>query len=102
MEGVSSGEYVGSEPCDGATCNHVAFRGTDVDFQLWIETGARPVPHRYVITSKKEVGQPEFSVHMSRWEIGADLKDDLFQFTPPPGAKQIPFLLRQQPQSSSR
>jgi hypothetical protein len=102
MEDVVSGEYVGTEPCDGATCHHVAYRGADVDFQLWIETGARPVPHRYVITSKKEVGQPEFTVHMTHWEIGANLKDELFEFKPPPGAKHIPFLLRQQraPQSS--
>jgi hypothetical protein len=101
MEGVTSGEYIGTEPCDGAICHHLAYRGADVDFQLWIETSARPVPHRYVITSKKEVGQPEFAVHMTHWEIAPNLKDELFEFKAPAGARLIPFVLRQQQQPQS-
>jgi len=32
----------------GVECEHLAFRGHVTDWQLWIETGAKPVPRKYV------------------------------------------------------
>ena len=87
MEQVVSGRVVGRETVDGVAANHLAFRGEDVDFQLWIEAGARPVPLRFVITSKAVKGQPEFSVQLSNWNVQPKVSDALFAFQAPAGAK---------------
>jgi hypothetical protein len=102
MDGVTSAVDIGVEPVDGVPCHHLAFRAPEVDFQIWVEDGAQPVPHRYVITSKTEKGQPQFTVQMSRWDTRANLRDEIFEFRPPPDAKKIPLLVRQRPQQSSK
>ncbi|MGZ3441653.1 MAG: DUF2092 domain-containing protein [Polyangia bacterium] len=94
MDGVTAGEYVGLEPIDGIPCHHLAFRSADVDWQIWIEDGERALPHRYVITSKREPGSPEFAVQLSHWDPQAALPDSLFSFAPPAGSTKIEFLSR--------
>jgi hypothetical protein len=87
MEQVVSGRFVGRETIDGVAANHLAFRGEDVDFQLWIEDGPRPVPLRFVITTKTVKGNPEFSVQLSNWNTQPKLSESLFAFNAPAGAK---------------
>lgn len=93
-EDVYEGSYLGLEPLDGVYCHHLAFRGHDVDWQIWVQDGPQPLPRRYVITSKNEPGQPEFAVDLSHWIPNANVPDAEFTFAPPPGAKKIPFLVR--------
>lgn len=89
---VTEGRYLGVEPIDGVPCHHLAFREPDVDWQIWIEDGPRPLPRRYVITSKRVQGAPEYAVHLTNWEPNVPLSDSLFVFTPPPGSRRIQFL----------
>jgi hypothetical protein len=91
MKDVESGREVGLESIDGVLCHHLAYRGKDVDWQIWIQDGPQPVPRRYVITSKNETGQPEFSTTLSHWKTNVTLPDAMFTFTPPPGAREITF-----------
>lgn len=74
-------------------CEHVAFRGEDVDWQRWVDRGERPLPRHYVIVSKDVQGSPEFTVQMRDWNVGptAVAASD-FVFTPPSGATEIDFL----------
>lgn len=37
---VMEGHHVGQGVIDGAECEHLAFRGHDTDWQIWIQTGA--------------------------------------------------------------
>jgi len=93
-EDVYEGTYVGLEPLAGVYCHHLAFRGHDVDWQIWVQDGPQPLPRRYVITSKNDPGQPQFAVDLSHWVPQANVPDAEFTFAPPPGAKKIPFLTR--------
>jgi hypothetical protein len=92
MEDVVSGTYVGPATVRGVSCHHLAFRGNETDWQLWIEDGPRPVPCKFVITSKKVQGLPEFTVEFSQWNFSPRLGDEVFHFTPPGDAKRINFL----------
>ena len=49
---VIEARHIGQGVIDGVECEHLAFRGVDTDWQIWIESGARPIPRKYVITSK--------------------------------------------------
>jgi hypothetical protein len=89
MDDVISGESLGRSLVDGVPTQHLAFRGRDVDWQIWIEEGARPLPRKYVITSKGIEGAPEYEIKMSDWNLTPNLGDDLFRFQPPPGAQPL-------------
>lgn len=92
MEDVVSGTYLGMAAVRGVSCHHLAFRGNETDWQIWIEDGPKPAPCKFVITSKKVENSPEFTVEFSKWNFSPRLDDSLFCFTPPSGAKRIDFL----------
>ncbi len=92
MEDVESGMVVGASTLDGVEVHHLAFRGSEVDWQIWIEKGDKPLPRKYLITSKWIAGAPQFTAVFSNWETSAKLDDALFQFSPPPEAKEIGFI----------
>jgi hypothetical protein len=87
-ENATSGRYIDTEHIDGMKTHHLAFTGKDVDFQIWILDGPQPLPVRYTITSKKVVGQPQFSVYLTHWEPNAIVTPADFSFQPPAGAQR--------------
>ena len=52
MADTHSGAYWGTTRVGGIECHYLAFRGADVDWQIWISTGDKPLPIKLVITSK--------------------------------------------------
>jgi hypothetical protein len=92
MEDTSSGFVVGKSFVDGVRCDHLAFRGYGVDWQIWIEDGARPLPRKYVVTTLALGGAPQFEISMRNWTLTPDVRARQFEFTPPAGARQIEFL----------
>ncbi|HSS38895.1 MAG TPA: DUF2092 domain-containing protein [Polyangia bacterium] len=87
MEQVVSGRFIGHETIDGMPANHVAFRGEQIDWQLWIKDGSQPLPLRYVITTKDAPGHPAFAVQMSDWNTQPTLPPATFDFQAPATAK---------------
>jgi hypothetical protein len=82
-------KHVGQGVIDGKDCNHLAFRGAEVDWQLWVEIGSRPIPRKYVITSKAVTGAPQYTLRIKTWSTGAPVASDAFVFKPPTGAKMV-------------
>ncbi len=91
-EGKVAGKYLGKVELDGILCHHIAYQGKDTDFQLWVQDGSKPLPRKYVITTKDEESQPEFTVRFSNWDLNPQLPDDLFAWKPPQNAEKIQFL----------
>ena len=90
---VVSADYVETTTITDVPCDHVAARtSTGVDFQVWVAQGSEPLPRRVVITYKDETGQPQFWADLSNWNLGPEISDALFTFTPPNGADRIQFL----------
>ena len=88
----SSGFVVGQSVVGGVKCTHLAFRGAEVDWQIWIEDGDKPLPRKFILTSKKVAGEPQFTVLIRNWDVAPKLTNQEFSFTPPKGAKKIEFL----------
>ncbi|WP_223636111.1 DUF2092 domain-containing protein [Corallococcus sp. EGB] len=92
-EDVCSGRYLGQSKVDGVPVHHLAFRNRDgVDWELWVEDGPRPLPRKYVITSRDLPGAPQYSVRLSNWNLSPQFTPELFQFTPPRDAVRVSFL----------
>jgi hypothetical protein len=92
MEDVRTGTYVGLEPINGVPTHHLAFTEDDVDWQIWVQDGAQPVPRRLVITSKRMRSAPQFTAEMSDWEPNARLDNDTFALRPPANGTRIQML----------
>jgi hypothetical protein len=84
-----SGTDIGPVTVLGVPCEHLVFSQGMVDWQIWIETGAKPVPRKIVITYKDEEGTPEYTAIFSDWDFETKLPDFLFDFEPPSGAAKI-------------
>jgi hypothetical protein len=92
MDGVTEGFVVGKSAIGGVRCDHLAFRSGDLDWQIWIEEGEKPLPRKFVITSLDMERAPQFEVVMSNWSLEPAIPAGFFDFQPPPGAKAIEFL----------
>jgi hypothetical protein len=93
MDGVQSGFTVGEAWVEGVPCDHLAFRKPELDFQLWIEQGERPLPRRIVITTRDVIGEPQYTVAIRDWNLDPEVPEGLFDFEPPKGAIQVEFLM---------
>ena len=89
MPEVNDVKDLGSGVIHGVECDHLAFRTKEVDWQIWIAQGARPYPCRYVITSKKVTGWPQYTLDTWGWKTGAEVAPDSFKLDIPAGAKKL-------------
>jgi hypothetical protein len=89
MEPVTDVKDLGSGVIRGVECDHLAFRTNDVDWQIWIAQGARPYPCRYVITSKKVKGSPQYTLDIRAWKAAGEVAPDAFKLDIPPGAQKL-------------
>ena len=87
--GVIDAKHIGRGVIGGVECEHLAFRTPEVDWQLWVEVGPRPVPRKYVITSKTVAGSPQFTLVVKDWRTGVPVDANTFVFTPPEGAARV-------------
>jgi hypothetical protein len=89
MPQVVSVQDLGSGVIRGTECDHFAFRMAEVDVQIWIAQGAHPYPCRYVITSTKVVGWPQYTIDVSNWKTGSEVAADSFSLKVPPDFKKV-------------
>ena len=75
----------------GSPSHHLAARTDQVDFQVWVADGDKPLPQRIVITYKKDKGEPQFRAQFSDWNLAPAIEDSTFLVTPPDGAQKVPF-----------
>jgi hypothetical protein len=89
MAGVGKATYIGTTTVDGVECHHLAFRKDEVDWQLWVQTGDRPLPMKYVITSKLQAAAPQYEIRYRGWNTQPSIGANQFTFIPPAGATRL-------------
>jgi hypothetical protein len=91
---LQSIDYVERNTLTQVPTDHLAGRGADVDFELWVAAGDTPLPQRVSITYKNEEGAPQYRAEFSDWKLNPDVSQVDLAFNPPDGAQRIPFLVR--------
>jgi len=100
-EKIKTGYYVGTSLIGGVVTHHLAFSEDNIDWQIWIEAGDRPLPRKILITYKNLPGSPQYSAIFSEWDF-QPLNQDIFTFKPPEEAVKIEFLpVRSNPEIKS-
>lgn len=82
---------IGPSRAGGVECEHLALRSPEVDWQVGIEKGDRPLPRRVVITTRKEPTAPQYSAAVA-WNLAPKIDDGMFVFKAPDGATAVPIL----------
>ena len=89
MADVLEAKHIGQGVVDGVECEHLAFRNQDTDWQLWVEVGDRPIPRKFVITSKATAAAPQYTLLIKDWKTDAPMDAEAFAFQPPAEAKKV-------------
>ncbi len=89
MAGVLEAKHIGRGVVEGVECEHLAFRNLDTDWQIWVEVGDKPVPRKYVITSKAVGAAPQYTLRLRDWKTGVTPAPDAFAFKPPEGSSGV-------------
>lgn len=90
-EQVEEGVYVGVHHVGDRKCHHLAFEQRRIDWQLWVDTGDKPLPRKFLLTYRRMPGEPQFAT-VFEWDVSAKPTEDAFLFKPPADAKKIEFL----------
>lgn len=89
MDNVTDAKALGEGIVRGQSCDHIAFRTAEADWQIWIAPGDKPFPCRFTITSKMAALAPSYDITFSGWKSGADVPADDYQLKPAEGAKEV-------------
>lgn len=92
---LESGYLVGVETVEGVKTNHYAFREGQIDWQVWIQQGAQPLPRKMVIVDRRDPTNPSYTARLT-WVLNPKLSNaDFAAYQPPKDAKRIRITLQQ-------
>jgi len=83
--------WVGKTRINGVECDHLAFAGPDIEWQIWIGPEKSPLPRRLAVTYLSVERRPRFLVDFMDWNLKARLSARTFEFKQPADAKPIEF-----------
>ena len=86
-----SGFVVGPATIDGVQTDHYAFREKDMDWQIWIQRGDKPLPRKLVIIDRTDETAPTYVARLS-WVENPRLTPQDFAFTPASDARPIKMM----------
>lgn len=89
MEDVTDVRHIGGAQVNGTPAEYIAFRAPEYDGQIWIADGPKPIPLRYVLTSKHVVQAPQYMLEISNFKTGSDVAAADFDIKLPEGAKKV-------------
>src|SRR5262245_35413973 len=88
-DGLKTAVDLGITKVDGVDCRHLLFGEEDADWQVWVETGPRPLPRRLVVVYKKAEGAPRVLAAFSDWKLNSTVPAARFTFVKLPGMTKV-------------
>ncbi|SAL07581.1 hypothetical protein AWB81_08171 [Caballeronia arationis] len=88
LDKIESAMNAGQDFIGNDLCDHYAFRQGDIDWQIWISAGGKPLPRKIVITNRADDARPQ-SVSLLQWDLKPEFTDSVFTFVPPKGSTKI-------------
>jgi hypothetical protein len=73
---------------DDVVCRYLLFGEEDADWQLWVDTGKRPLPRRLSVVYKKAPGAPRSLAAVSDWKLNITVPASRVVFVKPAQANQ--------------
>jgi hypothetical protein len=93
---AQSASYLGLGYVGDTLCHHLIFQSVEIDWQIWIEDGPKPLPRKVLITEKKLSKAPQFLAFLNHWQI-VDNPPAEFAYTAPKGYERDGNLFTKRP-----
>lgn len=87
---LSTAIFIGLDRVDEKWCNHYAYQQPGLDWELWLQTGSRPLPCRFVITDTSQPSRPQHAINY-HWTLNPEFGATTFSYIPGPKARRIPI-----------
>jgi hypothetical protein len=87
----TTGGWVDVQTIGDVRCDHLAYRQSVVDWEIWLGEGRR-LPCRARIVYKNEPGQPTVTVTYSDLDLSPTVSDDTFAAKIPDGYARIKIM----------
>ncbi|MBM3116609.1 DUF2092 domain-containing protein [Jeongeupia naejangsanensis] len=85
---IQAARYVGASVLGKQVCDQYAYRQGEVDWQLWISRGDKPLPCKLAIVDSSDAARPQ-AVMSYEWRADARIAASTFKFTAPKNAHPI-------------
>ena len=89
--GVDLAHYVGVHNVEGVFCHHVVLQRKNLDLQVFVEVGDKPLPRKLVFEYPDRPGSPQYTASITEWSFDTPKSE---RFTPkvPKEAAKVDFL----------
>lgn len=84
--------FLGVVLLDGERVFHIGCANDQVTIQLWIKDDAFFLPKKTIVTYLNGAYAHQDETDFSEWEINPVYPESIFEFMPPPGARQITWI----------
>jgi len=89
--GVEMAHYVGVHNVEGVFCHHVVLERPDLDLQIFVEVGDKPLPRKLVFEYPNRLGAPQYTASITEWSLEPP-KAEVFEAKVPKDAAKVEFL----------
>jgi hypothetical protein len=89
--GVELAHYVGVHNVEGVHCHHLVLQRKDLDLQVFVEVGEKPLLRKLVFEYPERLGSPQYTASITEWSFAAP-KAELFAPKVPKEAAKVDFL----------
>lgn len=83
------GEYIGEEKVHGVSCHHLSFSHPALEWEMWIQTGDKPLLRKLSLFYTQVEEVPESTIYLNNWNASPEIKADTFNFTAPEGFQHV-------------
>lgn len=84
--------FHGMEIVEGKECFHLIAKGKEQSIQFWIANDAMNLPVKMLIMYNGQKLGMQYEATFSYWDINPELPVSIFNFTPPPKARQVSII----------
>jgi hypothetical protein len=91
-ESMNSIRFLGVVMLDGERVFHIGCANDKVTIQLWIKDDAYFLPKKIIVTYLNGPYAHQDETDFSDWELNYQYPGSIFEFMPPPGARQITWM----------
>jgi hypothetical protein len=85
--------FLGKKKFNDHESFHILASNQDMSVQFWFANDAYNLPERFVIIYKND-GNRQFEATFSNWQLNPDIPVTVFEFMPPPKAREIAIMPR--------
>jgi hypothetical protein len=86
--------YTGKSKIEGKECFKILATNDEMITQLWIADDAMTLPLKIMIMYQGKDNTPQYEATFTNWQINPVLPESVFEFLPPPHARQIIMLTK--------